>query len=210
MADVEEYFGCECLSLGDVSQFLYSFYQKDESEEDNVIYFSVNAENYFKRVIPHLSLNPRYWKNDIEEYCYYHFFRRVFRALKHIRHPSYTWKYGIFGEATFSNKDLIRLKEVLSNLTKKTIAQGYQNIIYLENNYWELRFVIDRDDNNCPCALAWRIQFLPKNLFNRFKSALRYIFGKECGQQSFDINKTNAAKLKGLIDVVEKLNKEIK
>ncbi len=211
MADVEEYFGCDCLCLDHAAQFMYFYPQKDEDrDEDDVIFFTINANHIYDAIIPSFSFNVKYWIYDIGQYFHFHILRRIPIAFKHIKHPYYSRKWGISSTASFQNKNLLKMKEVLSNLTEETTSVGYQNIVYLKNEYWQLRFNVENVGKEYPCTLGWEIQFIPRCLSLRLKSAWNYIFGRHCDEQSFDINKENAAKIKGMIDVIRKINKDEK
>jgi len=217
--------GCDCMSLDHVSLMIY-FPPKTEEEkndEDNVIYFTVKTRNYLNQIIPPLSIDPRNWSYDFKNYCRFHIFNRIPIAIRYIFNPSYTKKFGVLDCFDFQNKDLSKMREFLSQLTneeseeikfdKKSLSNYAGNIIsnylfYLDNERWGIRFIVWQLDKDMPFWLGWEIQFLPRKILGRIKYALKYIFGRVSNEQEFEINEETAKKIKGLITVVERLNKD--
>ena len=205
--DVEEFFGCQCHSVHHIVQFGYFFSKEEDLEEEDVIYFSVKTEPLFDRIFPTFSLNPSYWWDDIKNYVEHHVFKRIPIAIKYILNPYYIRRWGVTDCFDFQTDKLLKMKEVLSYLTTDQNCENPQSILYLNNRDWQLRFTIGQLDKEWPHWLGWDIQFPPEQLlFSRIKFAYQYIFGIYCSEESFEINKIGAEKLKGMIDVTRKLN----
>jgi len=197
----EAYFGCDCMSLDHVSQFLYF---PPDIVEDETIYLNVKITNYLNRIVPYFSVYPYDWGL----YFKYNILKRFPISFKYILNRDYTKKYGIFDSSTLQNKDLSSLSNFLNNLTSNITENKLQTTICLNNEKWQLGLVIDRIDKDFPYELHWEIQFIPRNLFGRIKYALKYIFGKYRDEQCFEINIKDAAKLKGMIEVIQRTNDE--
>jgi len=217
---LEKYLGCECTCLNHIAVMSYFPPNDGEKvdEEDNVIYFRVRAENNLDRIMPPFSINPCDWPYDFGDYFRFHILKRIPIAICYFFNPSYTKKHGILDCFDFKDKDLPEMKEFLSHLIDKgnkeiTLDNHIEKIIdqhifYLYNERWRLGFTIWRIDTDLPWELGWEIQFIPRKIFGRIKYALKYIFGKICIEQEFEINEEIAKKMKNLITVVERINNE--
>jgi len=199
---IEAYFGCECLDMDHIGRFIY-FPPKENEYEDNIIYFTAKTRNIYDRMLPPFS----FYLYDWGMYFHYHFLRRIPISIRHLLNPNHMEKDGIYDCFDFQNKDIIPIKNFLNNLTTETTEQKLQSVIYMNDEKWLLRFYIWRMDNNLPYSLSWDLHFIRRNLLGRIKDTLKYIFGKYCREQEFEINPKTAAQLKGMIDVVKRVNK---
>lgn len=206
--DVEEYFGCICYCMNHVARFTYSYPEKGDDEEDNVIYFTITARNLFNRIFPYIDLRPTNWPYNFREYFCDNILRRIPIAIKHICTSYYTRKYGLTDSFDFRTEKLMNMKAVLTNLTEDNSDENFQSVLHLENDHWQLRFTIAKPYKEMPYCLGWDIQFIPRNIFGRIKDALKYVFGKYYDVQEFEIDKKTATKLRGMIDVVSKLSED--
>jgi len=208
----EAYFGCECGCLNHVIRFNYypPRTPEEEKSEENVIYFTVTAKNYFNRFFPYISIKyplEIFERDTWRDWRHFHFFHRFSIAFKHIINSYYAKKYGVLDCMDFQKKDLGLLYGFLRHLTKDiNISRGLQQVVYLNNEKWELRFTIMPFDDYYLYRLGWEIQFIPKNLCSRIKNAFKYIFGRNCDEQGFEINQKQASKLKGMITTIKKAN----
>ena len=210
MMALEQYFGCECGCLNHIARMTYFPPKKDEEidEEDNIIYFTARTEYLYKRVFPSLSLDPRDWRDDFSYYFRWHILKRIPIAMGYVFNPLYIRREGVLDCFDFQDKDLPSMKKFLSNLTdQEELVSDIHNLI-ISNDRWEIRFYVYRLDKDFPYWLGWDLQFTSQKIFGRIKYALKYLFGKADNEQEFEINKKDAARLKGLITVVRKINEE--
>lgn len=219
---MEQYFGCECSCLDHISHMSYFPPEEDEGEEWNIIHFSVKTNYLYKNIIPNLSLNPSYWLDDLGYYFRFHILRRIPIALCSILTPSYNRKEGVLDCFDFKNSDLPEIKKFLSNLSsletlEKSTTIEIPNVdkielpkisYILDNDRWLIKFYVWQLDEDIPYWLGWDIQFRPRKILGRIGYALKYIFGKVEDEQYFEINKSDAEHLNGLIKAVESLNNE--
>lgn len=207
----EIYLGCECMDLDHIAHCVYflpdeSKKEEEEEEEDNVIYFGVKAKNYLTRIIP-----PIRYFYDIDEwksFFRFHFFRIIWNAIRYIHYPCYINKNGILDCFDFQNKDLPILDNFLSQLLENSYNCQISTEYQMDNEDFQIRFTIDRWGDDGPYHLQWEFQFPPRNLYGRIKHAFRYIFNRYCDQQEFEINDIGAAQIRGMINVIEEVNKQ--
>ena len=114
MADIEEYFGCQCNSIEHVSQFIYFFPREGDDPYDDEIYFAINANHLYSRIIPPFSYRILDWKYDFDHYFRFHFFRRIWIAANYLVNPYYKKKHGVMDCADYKEEDLTRLDETLA------------------------------------------------------------------------------------------------
>ena len=202
MIAAEQYFGCECYCLNHISHM--GFYD----DECNIIYFSVKTENLFDRILPPFTLDIRDWPYNFKEYFRYHILKRIGIASSYLFASLYVRKDGVLDCFDFQNKDLSKMKELLSSLSNQETLVSRIHWLTISNDRWEIIFFIDRIDKDFPYRLGWEIQFLNRKIFGRIRYALKYIFGRHDDEQHFEINKSDAERLKGLITVVESINKD--
>ena len=145
---------------------------------------------------------------DFKSYFSFHILKRFKIALSYRFNRFYIRKYGILDCFDFQEKDLIPIKKFLYYLTKDKNCENLKTIVYLQNKECQLRFTIWKLAEDLPYWLGWEIQFVSLKIFGRIKYALKYLFGKVNDEQEFEINKKDAARLKGLITVVRKINEE--
>jgi hypothetical protein len=181
---------------------------EEVDEEDNVIYIVVGTKNLYSRIILGLNLNPCNWIYNLKDYFRWHILRRIPIAIGSIFNRSYTCEKGMLNCFDFKNKDLPKMKIFLSRLTMEEEVVSKINYLILDNERWVMRLYITHFDKDFPCELGWDIQFLPRNIFGRIRYALKYIFGRHNDEQEFEINKKDAATLKGLIAVTRKINEK--
>ena len=205
---IEKYFGCDGGCLRHISYMLYFFPKKDDYEEDDVINFTVKIEYLYQRIIPPFSFNPMDWPYDLGNYFRGHILRRIPVALAYIFQKYYTKKEGILDCFDFKEKDIPEIKEFLSNLSSLETFASKRSSVTIDNEKWHIRFNISQLDKDIPWRLGWEIQFRPRNVWGRIGYALKYVFGSFSDEQHFDINKSDAEHLNGLIAVVEELNKD--
>ncbi len=200
MSDVEEYFGCQCHCLNHVSQFLYFFPKEGSDPADDEMYFSVQAEHLYSRVVPPISYHILDWKYDFGQYFRFHFFRRIWIAANYLTNPYYKKEFGVMDCADYTEEDLPRLDETLLKLTNQENCESLESIVHLKNKEWFLVFKIYRIDEDMPYWFGWELHFEPfQSVFKRIKNAFKFLFGKSCGEQSFNIEKSTASKLRGMI-----------
>ncbi len=216
MADVEEYFGCQCRCLNHISQFLYFYPQEGDDPYDDHMYFTVNSYNIYDRIVPPFSIDPRNWEYDFGTYFRFHIFRKFWIALRHILSPYYKRKFGILDSADYEEKDLPRMDRTLKSLIDSENCESVDSIVYINNRDWQLRFTIWRLDEDLPYWLGWEIHFEPGQLLHqRIRNAFRFLIGRNLGEQSFDIDKSRAARLRGMItatigvNTIKKINEEL-
>lgn len=207
---IEQYFGCDVGCLNHIARMIYFPHEKDKKieEEDNIIYFSAKTENHLNRIFPPFSIDLREWPHDFSNYFEFHILKRLPIASCYVL-QKYYMKKDVIGDCfDFQNKDLPAMKNILSNLsTLETLADKGSSLT-LDNERWFIRFSISQLDENMPYWLGWEIQFRPRNIWGRIGYALKYIFGNYSNEQDFEINKSDAEHLNGLISVVERLNDE--
>jgi len=207
---IEKYFGCECYCLDThIAHMLYFPPNKEMSEEENVIYFTVKTRYLFDRVLPPFNFNFMDWIYEMEYYFHFHILRRLPIALNHIFNSFWYYrKDGILDCFNFQNKDLSEMKNFLSLLTNEELEKYKNSNLRIKNEECELMLSISRDNEDFPYCLGWKIQFLPKKIFSGWKDSLKYIFGRYDDEQHFEIKKEDAKIIKGIITVIEGLNKE--
>ncbi len=219
MKDVEPlkelYLGCECMDLDHISHLLYFPPTEKEKEdgEEEIIYFNFKFTNYFDHFLP--PIRYFYDKSSWGDYLYHNHFRKVIIGLKYIFNRYYNRKYGILSCFEFQNKDLSKLDIFLSQITNNvdTVEFGkninHQSTQLLDNEKWLIRISIGKQfhDNKFPYQLGWDPQFIHcRNIFGRIKYALKYIFGKYCDVQCFEIKEIDASKLRGMIKWIQDTN----
>ena len=218
MKDVEPlkelYIGCECGDLDHIARLGYFPPTEKEKEdgEEKVIYFTIKFTNYFDYFFP--PIRYFYDKSEWESYFYNNHFKKVIIGFKYIFNKHYNRKYGILSCFEFQNKDLSKLDIFLSQITNNvdTIEFGkninHQSTQWLDNEKWLIRISIGKQfhDNKFPYQLGWDPQFVCRNIFGRIKYALRYIFGKYCNEQEFEIKEIEAGRLRGMIKWIQDTN----
>ncbi len=215
MRDVEPlkelYIGCECMDLDHVAHLVYFPPTEKEKEdgEEEIIFFRIKFKNYFNRFFP--PIRYFYDKSSWEDYFYHNHFRKVIIGIKSIFDKEYVRMGGILSCFDFQNKDLSKLDIFLSQITEKIEEKDVDNqsLALLDNERWLVYFSIDKqfNDDKFPYQLGWDQQFVPfRNIFGRIKYALKYIFGKYNEEQEFEITKSEARKLRGMIKWVQDTN----
>lgn len=209
------YLGCECTDLDHIAHLMYFDPSEEEKgDEDDVIYFAIKARSYHSEICPPIVYC--YDKSSWASYFRFHYFRRIGIALKYIFNKNYVRKGGILDCFDFRDKDLPVLDHFLS-LIKDEVRKPHSSMFYLlgglgfewlENNEFRLRFLGEQLDEDFPYWLSWELQFKPRGFFGRIWYAGRFLFGRHCKEQHFEIDGEVAPIIRGIIEWVQKKNLE--
>ena len=205
----EIFLGCDCWCLNHIAHLIYmppTEREKAEGEEE-VIYFIVKTENYYKAFLPPLHF---YSKTDWQYFFRFHFFNRIGIALRYILNPIYTAEQGVLDCFDFQEKDLPALDNFLSRLTDSVPICISKPSYYMTNDRWRIIFDVWRLDGDFPWWLGWNIQFKRRRLLGRIWYALKYITGQHSDEQEFELTKREASALRTMIKWVNDKNKEKK
>lgn len=205
-----DYFAaCDCMCHDHIIYMCF-FPPREEfpvEDEDMEIYATICQNNYYDRICPPILgiLSPYDWG------CFfrYHFFRRFAAGLKYIFNKSYIRKWGL-GAGDVDDKYLDGMYDFLNHIAKDEyvgpVEQDFD--VWLEANRYEIRFTIDKIDDDFPYQLGWEIQFPRKqNVFKRIVSAWRYVWGLDCNERCGTIEINDAKEIKAMIRWIQNRNK---
>lgn len=208
------YLGCECTDLDHVAHLMYFDPTEEEKGDiDDVIYFAIRAKSYHSEICPPIVYF--YDKYSWGSFFRFHYFHRIGIAFRYILNKNYVRKGGILDCFDFRDKDLPVLDHFLS-LIKNEIREDYTpstclfggiGFQWLENDEFRLRFLGERLDEDMPYWLSWELQFKPRGIFGRLWYAGRFLFGRHCNEQHFEIDEKAAPIVRSMIKWIQDKNK---
>ena len=213
MSREELILGCDCMGLHHIARFNYF-----PHEEDDVIYMSVPAYNYYK------ALSPFYcWGFQWDDFTRFSFFKRLYFAFSHIfRYEKFMakWKDGVLDSFGFKTEDEDILYDYLKQLVKEEEYEGLVKDLFTVHEIpllksccfgnFDVCFYVDYPipgDDSFPLMLQYSVVFhQTKNIWKRLKTGIKYIFGAHSEEISIELNKKDAKLLKAMISYVKEKN----
>jgi len=137
----EEYFGCDCGSLGHTVRFCYFPPNKDTpslNDVDNCIYIDLFRSQWRNTIIPpYYTIKDyftfSYWRN----YFYISIFNKIYIVIKHIFN-NYKKEDGIFDGVILKSEDFDRLKNFLVKGMLELYSKDHEKINIFSNDFLKI------------------------------------------------------------------------